>query len=169
MTDQTDTQRYFRSAMAKLAAAVNVVTTDGPRGRTGITVSAVCSVTDDPPTVLVCVNKSSYAHNIFAANQRVCVNVLSADDEPLAMHFAGTTGVPMEERFAWNVWDHDSAGVPVLRRSAVSLVGRIVAESSRGSHSVWFVEVDRVLGGDDADGLVYFQRRFHRVGAEEAS
>ena len=163
VTELNPTQVDFRSAMAKLPAAVNVVTTDGPHGRVGITVSAVCSVTDQPPTVVVCVNKSSYTHDIFEANKRVCVNVLSADDEALAMHFAGATAVPMDVRFGWDLWDHDSAGLPVLRRSMVSLVGDIVEQSDCGSHSVWFVQVSRVLPRGETDGLVYFKRRFHRV------
>jgi len=55
--------------------------------------------------------------------------------------------------------------VPVLRDSRVSLVGRIAGQSSRGSHSVWFVEIDRVLVHGDTDGLIYFQRKFHRISA----
>ena len=76
MAELDQNQQDFRSAMAHLSAAVNVVTSNGPGGRTGITVSADCSVTDSPPTVLVCVNQSSYTHDIFAKNGRVCVNVL---------------------------------------------------------------------------------------------
>jgi flavin reductase (NADH) len=157
------TQLEFRSAMATLPAAVNVVTTNGPHGRVGITVSAVCSVTDEPPTVVICVNKSSYTHDIFEANGRVCVNVLSADDEELALHFAGATEVPMDQRFGWDRWDHDSEDVPVLRQSLVSLVGHIVAQNDCGSHSVWLVRISRILQRGETDALVYFQRRFHRV------
>ncbi len=49
------TQLQFRDAMSSLAAAVNVITTDGPHGRAGFTATAVCSVTDQPPTLLVCI------------------------------------------------------------------------------------------------------------------
>jgi flavin reductase len=51
----------FREGMAVLAGAVNIVTTDGPGGRAGLTASAVCSVTAEPPTLLVCVNRGSSA------------------------------------------------------------------------------------------------------------
>jgi flavin reductase (NADH) len=163
VTPLSPTQLEFRSAMATVPAAVNVVTTDGPHGRVGITVSAVCSVTDSPPTVLVCVNRSSYTHDIFEANRSVCVNVLSARDEELALHFAGATAVPMDVRFEWDLWDHESHDVPVLRQSLVSLVGHIVRQSDGGSHSVWFVQIDRILQRGETDALVYFKRRFHRV------
>ncbi|WP_133801469.1 flavin reductase [Kribbella caucasensis] len=149
--------------MAKLPAAVNVVTTNGTHGRVGITVSAVCSVTDEPPSVIICLNKSSYTHDIFEANGRVCINVLSADDEELALHFAGVTEVPMDARFGWDRWDHHSEDVPVLRQSLVSLVGHIVQQSDCGSHSVWLVRISRVLQRGETEALVYFQRRFHRV------
>ena len=54
----TDTAA-FRDGMALLAGAVNVITTDGPHGRAGFTATAVCSVTDQPPTLLVCMNRGS--------------------------------------------------------------------------------------------------------------
>jgi len=53
----TVSREQFRDAMARLGAAVNIVTTDGTAGRAGFTASAVCSVTDDPPTLLVCLNR----------------------------------------------------------------------------------------------------------------
>ncbi|AXK84698.1 flavin reductase [Nocardia farcinica] len=170
MTKQlTAEQRDFRAAMSNLSAAVNVVTTNGPGGRAGITVSAVCSVTDSPPTVLVCVNQSSYTHAIFRRNERLCVNVLSARDEELAGHFAGATGVPMAERFEWAMWDHDTEDIPMLRTAAARVVGRIISDHTQGSHSIFLVSVERVDVRENADALVYFQRRFHHVGTEQES
>ena len=52
-------KQAYREAMARLGAAVNVITTDGPGGRAGFTASAVCSVTDTPPTLLVCANRTN--------------------------------------------------------------------------------------------------------------
>ncbi|MCT2582010.1 flavin reductase [Actinophytocola gossypii] len=160
----TRAQREFRAAMANLSAAVNVVTTDGPGGRAGMTVSAACSVTDSPPTVLVCVNRSSRSHDILLANGRICLNVLGADQEELAARFAGATAVPHAERFAEGAWD-DTEGVPVLRDALCSVVGRIVADRAHGSHSVLFVEVDRVTTERDSGALVYFRRRYHNLAA----
>jgi len=160
MTTVTDTR--FRAAMARLAAAVNILTTDGPSGRCGITVSAVCSVTDSPPTVLVCVNRASAMHDVFSANGQVCLNVLASTHEELARHFSGCTATPMAERFAWDIWD-DNEPVPVLRDAVVTLSGRIVDRKAVGSHSVLFVRVYRVRVRTDGDSLVYVDRRFHRL------
>ena len=159
------TQWEFRAAMANLSAAVNVVTTDGPLGRAGMTVSTACSVTDTPPTMLVCVNRSSRSHDILVVNGRVCVNVLGAEHEDLARHFAGATRVPTAERFTDDAWDLATDGVPVLRGALVSVIGRIVAGHAHGSHSVLFVEVDKVTTGADSGALVYFQRQFHNLAA----
>jgi flavin reductase (NADH) len=163
VSELTRTQSDFRTAMANLSAAVNVVTTDGPHGLAGMTVSAACSVTDSPPTVLVCVNRSSRSHDILVANGRICINVLGAEQEELAMHFAGATRVPTAERFGSDDWDLETEGVPVLRGAPASVVGRIVAEQPQGSHSVLFVEVDKVLTQEGSGALVYFQRKFHTL------
>ncbi|MEV0634808.1 flavin reductase [Streptomyces sp. NPDC050619] len=163
-TDQPPSQAEFREGMAHLAAAVNIMTTDGPSGRCGITVSAVCSVTDDPPTVLVCLNRESAMHDVFKANSRVCVNVLGGGQQELAMHFAGATKVPMAERFTWDIWDLDQK-VPVLRDALVTVIGVVKDCKRLGSHSVLFVEIERMRTRRGGQSLVYFNRGFHRLGA----
>ena len=82
----------FREAMSRYGAAVHVITTDGPAGKGGFTATAVCSVSDDPPTLLVCVNRKSQSGPILTANGVFCVNTLGADDEALSNMFAGRTG-----------------------------------------------------------------------------
>ena len=95
----------FRNAMALLGGAVSVITTDGPAGRFGFTASAVCSVTDAPPTLLVCMNRASYSNEQFKANGALCVNVLSGEQEHEAKVFAGMVeGVHGEARFQHGQW-----------------------------------------------------------------
>jgi flavin reductase (NADH) len=156
-------RQQFRQAMAHLGAAVNVITTAGPHGQCGITASAVCSVTDSPPTLLVCLNRSSAMHSVFDGNRRVCINVLPASLESIARHFAGMTGLSMEERFRLPVWDQGEGGVPVLRGALASLQGRIVEAKDVGSHAVMFVETTAIKVRSDGDSLIYFDRNFHRV------
>ncbi|MFM0154266.1 4-hydroxyphenylacetate 3-monooxygenase, reductase component [Paraburkholderia sediminicola] len=156
-------KQQFRQAMAHLSAAVNVITTAGPHGRCGVTASAVCSVTDTPPTLLVCLNRSSAMHATFERNRHVCINVLPGEHELLARHFAGMTQVPMEERFGWPIWDDGAHDVPVLRDALASLQGEIVDLKEVGSHSVMFVKITGISVRADGDGLIYFDRNFHRV------
>ena len=96
-------KHIFRDAMAGLGAAVNIISSDGVAGLAGCTASAVCGVTDEPPTLLVCINRGSRNNAAFRANGALCVNVLSADQQALAAHFA-TGSLPMAERFAAAQW-----------------------------------------------------------------
>jgi flavin reductase len=84
MIEATD----FRDAMSLLTTAVNVVTTKGRTGAHGFTASAVCSVTDTPPTLLVCMNQTSRSHAHFIENKTLSVNVLGAQHEPISNAFA---------------------------------------------------------------------------------
>lgn len=158
----------FRNAMASLAAAVNVITTDGPRGRCGITASAVCSVTDSPPTMLVCINQSSFVHDVLHDHGNIGINVLGARGQEPASVFAGMTGCTMEERFERVPWRPGRLGVPVLDDALVTLEGRIVESKTVGSHSVIFVQIEHIDLRGQAGGLVYFDRRFHNLTCETA-
>lgn len=153
----------FRNAMARLAAAVNIVTTDGPHGRCGMTASAVCSVTDTPPTMLVCVNQSSYMHDILRDNAHVCINVLGAHGQELAHVFAGMAGGSMEERFDRCAWTPGHLSVPVLADAIASLEGTVCERKTVGSHSVMFVRIEHISLRDEGDGLIYFGRQFHTL------
>ena len=104
----------FREAMSRLGAAVHVITTDGPGGKTGFTATAVCSVSDAPPTLLVCLNRRSNQHADPAQNGVFCVNTLRAGDEIIADIFAGRTKVAREARFDTGQWATLSTGSPVL-------------------------------------------------------
>jgi flavin reductase len=149
----------YRNAMARLGAAVNIITTDGPAGRAGFTASAVCSVTDDPPTLLICLNRTASVYPIFQANGMLCVNVLGAGQQDLSNLFGGKT--PMDERFAAAQWHASRSGVPVLAEAAATFECRVVNRTAVGTHDVLFCEVEVVRVGSAAHGLVYFDRRYH--------
>lgn len=157
----------FRNAMSLLGAAVNIVTTDGPAGRHGITASAVCSVTDSPPTVLVCVNRNSSAHDLIVANGVLCVNVLGHEHETLARQF-GKPGMSSDERFAQGSWKRLVTGAPVLENAIVALDCRITARHEIGTHSVFYAGISEIALADARQSLVYFDRGFHQLGCAPA-
>ena len=70
--------RHYRDAMARFAGAVHVVTTDGPAGKRGVTAIAACSVSDNPPTVLVCLNRENPNNDSFVKNGVFALNTLCA-------------------------------------------------------------------------------------------
>lgn len=152
----------YRNAMARLGAAVNVITTDGPAGRSGFTASAVCSVTDEPPMLLVCLNRSASVYAAFMTNGVLCVNALGAGQQTLSQLFGGKT--PIAERFAAGRWQRGATGSPVLEGAAASFDCRVLRSVGAGTHEVLFCEAVGVSVGDGANGLVYFDRGYHRLG-----
>ncbi|MBP6562937.1 MAG: flavin reductase [Neisseriaceae bacterium] len=157
----------FRDAMSFLSGAVNIITTNGPSGRHGFTASAVCSVTDQPPTLLVCMNNGSASHVHFQNNAFLSVNVLRAGHEGISQAFANRH-ISMEERFAAGAWTVLQSGAPILTEALVNFDCRIVASHEVGTHTIFYSEVLAVRCGEGDDeaqqGLVYFNRRYHHVG-----
>jgi flavin reductase len=161
----TVSHQEFRDAMARLGAAVNVVTTAGAAGRWGITASAVCSVTDQPPTLLVCLNQASAMNRIAKANGVLCVNTLCAEQQDLSDVFAGRTGCAPEDRFATGGWTRLVTGAPVLEAAMVAFDCRITDILEKGTHSVLFAEVAAIRRDSGAEGaLIWFGRDYHPVG-----
>lgn len=156
------TVERFREAMSSLAAAVHVVTTDGPAGRAGFTASAVCSVTDSPPTLLVCLNRNASAWPAFRDNDVLCVNTLGHTHEAISNGFGGRT--PMDERFDLGQWGKLSTGAPVLEGALAAFDCRIVQRVVRGTHEVLFCEIVALQSGSsEQHGLVYCARRYHHL------
>lgn len=164
MNELTPFQREFRQAMSSRTSAVNIITTAGDHGQLGLTITAACSVTDEPPTVLVCINRKSTTRDVFVKNGRMALNILSGEQEELARDFSGQTNVPMKERFERDIWE-DLNGVPVLRDARVALAGRVANCMEQGTHTVLFLEIEGIRMRDDVPGLVYDRRNFHLIGA----
>jgi flavin reductase len=154
--------KAYRNGMARLPAGVNIITSTGPDGWCGFTASAVCSVTDDPPTLLVCMNRTSQSYDTIRDSGVLCVNTVSTDHEDLSMRFAGTVK-DMKQRFAGAEWTTLATGAPVLVGANVAFDCRIVSEVKIGSHDALFCEVVAVREADGCGGLVYFGRKFHSV------
>ncbi len=156
-------KQSYRDAMARLAAAVNIITTAGPGGKRGFTASAVCSVTDTPPTLLVCLNRNSDSNQALKDNGILCVNTLAAGHEGLSPIFAGMTGVEGEDRFNHGNWSTLTTGAAVLDDALVSFDCRVAQTVEVGTHTVFICEVDAVHSNQDR-GLLYFGRAYHTIG-----
>src|ERR671923_815483 len=79
----------FKAGMRALAGAVNIITANNAGHRYGMTATAVCSATADPPTVLVCINKLATTHGAISKSKVFCVNVLRSEDWELSTAFSG--------------------------------------------------------------------------------
>ena len=153
----------FREAMSRLGAAVHVVTTAGPGGKSGFTATAVCSVSDKPATLLVCLNRRSRNASILRTNGVFCVNTLPADEESVADCFAGRTGKFMQERFDTGEWTVLNTGAPVLTTAVVACDCRVHEIKAMASHDVIFGAVEAVRLGPAGPALVYHDRAYKRV------
>lgn len=155
-------QHAFRNAMAKMGAAVNIITTDGTAGKAGFAATAVCSVTDSPATLLVCLNRTASVFDAVMGNKVLCVNVLTAEHENLSSLFGGKTAV--EERFAAANWHTGATGAPVLEDAMVAFDCVITVMQDVGTHRVLFCSVKAITENEADKALVYYKRAYHHIG-----
>ena len=153
----------FREAMSRLGAAVHIVTTAGPAGKTGFTATAVCSVSDQPATLLVCLNRRSNSAPLLSQNGVFCINTLGAAESNLADIFAGRSGVQLEARFSVGEWLTLKTGSPVLASAVAAFDCRTIEIKAVASHNVIFGAVHAVRLGPSGPALVYHDRAYKPV------
>lgn len=149
--------------MSHLAGAVNVLTTDGPAGRRGVTVSAACSVSDNPGTILVCLNKSNLNNRVFEENGVFVLNVLGASHRKLAEAFAGKAHLEQDARFAFAQWEKLHSGAPALVGALASFDCRLIDAREVATHRVLFGEVTALKTTANLAPLVYHNRGYHTL------
>lgn len=150
----------FRDAMSHQAGGVAVITVGAAPDRTGLTATAVCSVSDDPPTVLVCVNKSASAHNPIFDMGAYEVNFLAADQVAVAEAFSGQTGLKGEARYQVGRWEVGTTGAPRLVGAAANLDCRVVDKIDGGTHTIFIARVEASIHAPGSVPLVYFRSQF---------
>ncbi|HZQ02003.1 MAG TPA: flavin reductase family protein [Reyranella sp.] len=151
----------FKKGMRHLAASVTLITTrhDGLRG--GLTATAVCSVSAEPPQILVCVNKSASAHDPIGKAGFFCVNILAPHHRKIAERFAGMDGVEGDERFNdMGEWSTLTTSAPVLGGCPVSFDCKLVAELAAGTHTIYIGEIVDIALDSGAVPLVYADGNF---------
>ncbi|AUZ04953.1 MULTISPECIES: flavin reductase [Vitreoscilla] len=152
----------YRNAMSWFTSAVNVITTGGDSGRYGFTASAVCSVTDNPPTLLVCMNQSVSSHARFIENQTLAVNVLAAHQQMISQAFASK--LTPEQRFAVGQWTTLATGSPVLSDALAAFDCEITQVQTVGTHSLLLCRVVAIQTSEQEQSLVYFNRAYYPIG-----
>lgn len=147
----------FRDAAGKFATGVTVITTDRAGKAYGTTVSAVSSLSMDPPMMLICLNSASQTHDMVLKSGKFAVNVLSEDQEDLAFAFARKgdskfTGVPY----------HYLEEVPSLDGALTTIACRTVDTIKGGTHTVFLAEVVGIEHNDSRP-LMYFRGKFGKL------
>jgi flavin reductase (DIM6/NTAB) family NADH-FMN oxidoreductase RutF len=123
----------------------------------------ICSVSDQPATLLVCLNRRSQIAPILAENHVLCVNTLRAGADNIADVFAGRTKCTMEERFNSGTWTELSTGAPALTDAVVAFDCRVIETKMVATHNVVFAGVVAVRLGRPGGALVYHERAYKQV------
>lgn len=152
----------FLAGMRHAACTVNVVTTDGPAGRFGITVSAMASVSADAdrPILLICVNEQSASAAPILENGVFCVNVLRDDQSYISDCFAGRYAAPGGNKFACGQWAAGTTGGPRLIDCLVAFDCRLLSYQKMGRHYVIFGAVEDVFLDRPGSPLIYANRTY---------
>jgi flavin reductase (DIM6/NTAB) family NADH-FMN oxidoreductase RutF len=154
------TERELRDALGCFATGVTVATTVGARGPVGLTVSAFTAVSLDPPLLLVCLDKRCGALPAFEAAEAFAVNVLAADQQGLAAHYACRGS----ERFTEAGWTLSPRDLPVLDQALAVFECRRHAVHDGGDHRIFLGRVEAIRRAP-ADPLLVFQGRYRTVPA----
>ena len=132
----------FKKGMRHLAASVCLITTRHGAERGGLTATAVCSVSAEPPQLLVCVNRDASAHPLIVASRIFAVNVLAPCHRPIAERFAGMDGVEGDARFVdLGDWRTLQTGAPVLHGCPVTFDCKVVNTTVAGTHTIVIGEI----------------------------
>ena len=157
----------FRAAMRAWASSVAVVAVECGDQTHGATATAVVSLSDTPPTVLVSLRTEGRTRALVACAGALSVSVLGADDAALADRFAGrplADGAPAADRFDGVAHHRGATGAPVLDAAVASVEGTVREVWTHADHTVFVVGVAaaRVLR-PGAGPLVYHDRRYRRL------
>lgn len=145
----------FRATLGRFATGVTVLTAVDADGRDhGMTVSAFCSLSLDPPLILACVDRTAGMHDLFADGAAFAVNVLAAGQEALSRRFAtGDQG----DRFAGIGYQRAAGGAALLEGVLAWLDCRVSARVPGGDHTIVVGAVHEAGTHEAARPLLYYR------------
>ncbi len=152
----------FLRGMSHAAATVNIIATDGPAGRAGVTVSAMASVSADTeqPTLLTCVHHLSPAAQRIIDNGAFTVNVLRDDQSYISDTFAGRFKDQVADKFDCCDWRPMATGCPRVVDPLVAFDCRVTSSERVGTHHVFYGAVQEVFTGPFGSPLLYAHRAY---------
>jgi flavin reductase (DIM6/NTAB) family NADH-FMN oxidoreductase RutF len=153
----------FLQAMRRLTSTVTIITKAHEEGALGMTATAVCSLTSDPPAILACINRNASICRWLVPNEAFCVNLLADGHAAVATQFAGKA--PVGERFLHGEWRHDEHGLPYLADALCSLFCQVDLATDYGTHTILVGRVLRVRLTSADTPLLYGEGRFRTLTA----
>lgn len=152
----------FRNLLRQQAGAVTIIAVGQPGLRTGLTATAMCSLSDTPPMILICVNRKASAHSPIRIAKCFSVNVLAKSQLALAKRFSSKQ-IEGEARFDENAWGTLKTGAPILHHAIASLDCELADEHEFETHSIFIGRVKDGSFDEKAEPLVYFRGEFKNV------
>lgn len=143
----------FLQAMRRLTATVTIVTKAHEGGAIGMTATAVCSLTTDPPAVLACINRCASICQWLVPGEPFCVNLLASTHAAIASEFAGRS--PVEQRFDHGRWERDENGPPFLHDALCNLFCEVDLATIYGTHTILVGRVFGVRLPETTEPLLY--------------
>jgi flavin reductase (DIM6/NTAB) family NADH-FMN oxidoreductase RutF len=155
-----DLEAQFKAAMRRLASGVGLITTVSGGRRFGMTATALCSLSIDPPALAICINQGASMYGHLVARGAFCVNLLREDQSDLCRSFSAA---PSEARFGFGSWHEDEDEMPYLRDSQASIFCRVGPAMSFASHTMFVGEVIKIIVDDAIAPLVYLDGRYFAI------
>ena len=146
----------LRDAMRQAAGGVSVVTAGIGADRAGLTVVSATSLSVDPPTMIVCVNRAASALPVIRRYRHFCVNILTVDQQAVAERFSGRGGVYGEGRYAGATWSQLETGALALDGALASIDCVVDEMIERHSHAILIGSVSAIRLGHGRP-LIYSQ------------
>ncbi len=134
---------FFRQVLGQFATGVTVVTTNNKGTISGLTVNAFCSVSLDPPLVLVCVDLNSNTLPLIRESKNFAVNILTNEQEYLSRCFA-TPSIERYENFCHAAYETAATGAPILTGALAFVDAHVVAEYPGGDHIIFLGQVEAI-------------------------
>lgn len=160
-TVTADDHRY---GMRHFAVGVSIITASDGEQRAGLTATAVCSVTADPPRLVVFVNKNVVANEVVLNSGALCVNVLEGAQEEVAKAFAGMIKeVHGDERFQYGQWNSLVTGAPALEGSLANFDCRVIKVFDESTHHAFLCEVLATCESSGGEALIYLNGAFRSI------
>ena len=151
----------MKMAMRRLAGGVVVVTAGSGEERVGLTATSAVSLSVDPPTMLVCVNRAVSAWPVIARRRHFCINILGAGHQAVAERFAGIGGLKGAARYQGADWVAMASGASGLAGAQAILDCTLDEVIERHSHAILLGAVGEVrIAQEDTASLVYRLGRF---------
>jgi flavin reductase (DIM6/NTAB) family NADH-FMN oxidoreductase RutF len=154
----TELANDFKQAMRRLATTISIVTAGRGDDCTGMAATAVMSVTADPPTLIVAVNKNASIEPLLREGEIFCVNLLSERHRDLVGIFSGQK--KGRERFETGAWEMHRDRPPVLNDAVTSLLCRKSGAFEVSTHVLYTGEVLEVVNHPQIDPLVWVDGKF---------